>query len=145
MDSDYGGEFGAVDPVALREIRSLWHDREPLIDDSSYDDSLNPQELRVFLSDGIQADRGRFDIRWSRLDYDNFHYTEPGLDARFDRHVKPGEPERHFHEPPDAESVTESCIRQDVLPLVVLAVQKCWRRAYEAGDPALLNDLENPP
>lgn len=145
MDTDYGGDFGGVDVRALKDIRNIWIDLEPLVEETGYDDPLDPTALRISLSEGILAETGRFDVRWSRLSYYSFHYTEPGLDARFDRHPKPDAPETHFHEPPDAGTVVESCIRHEVLPLVTRAVVKCWRQAHDTGEPARLNELENPP
>ena len=54
---------------------------------------------------------GRFDIVWTERDCYNFHYIETdGVDFRFDRHPEPNVPQKHFHEPPDANTSVLSCI-----------------------------------
>jgi len=45
--------FGPIDAGALREIRDLFVDLEPLVQTASLDDPLNPHTLSVKLSDGV--------------------------------------------------------------------------------------------
>jgi hypothetical protein len=44
-DGERTGEFGPVYLPALRRIRDLWLDIEPLVDDTGYDDPVSPTEL----------------------------------------------------------------------------------------------------
>lgn len=147
--TDRAGEFGTIYLPALRRIRDLWVDLEPLVVDTGYDDLVHPTELRVVLSDGIGgADSARIDIQWSELDNYSFHYTDStGVNWRFDRHPNTHSPERHFHPPADGGTgdPEPSCIRVDEVSLVTRAVHKLWRAAYERGDPKRLNSLSNPP
>ncbi len=80
--------------------------------------------------------------------YYNFHHTDSqGVDFRFDYRPKPDAPEKHFHGPPAApsENPTRSCITVTEPKLVTRAVHSLWRRAYDTGSLAALNDAENPP
>ncbi|WP_435197139.1 hypothetical protein [Natronomonas sp. EA1] len=155
--TDRSDEFGTIYLPALRRIRDLWTDLEPLTVETGYDDPINPTELRVTLDDGIDAaDTARIDIQWSTLDNYTFHYTDSaGLNWRFDRHPNTHSPERHFH-PPAEDGTREgsndgtvdpepSCIQVGEVSLVTRAVHKLWRVAYESGDPTRLNTLSNPP
>jgi hypothetical protein len=141
--------FGPIDAGALREIRDLVVNQEPLVEEASLDDPLNPQTLSVDLSDGVgAASTARIDIRWSLAGNYAAHYTDAqGRDFRFDCHPKPDAPTRHFHPPPDAPSrpVEPSCITVREAPLVTRAVLQRWRYAYTNGTFEGLNDAENPP
>lgn len=152
-EDDIDGErqegFGPVDPTALRTIRDLCLEHEPLVDSARLEDPLNPQKLVVELADGVgTATAARFDVRWSLAGNYSFHYTdEAGRDFRFDCHPKPGAPSRHFHPPPDAPStpVEPSCISVATVSLVTRAVLAQWRVAYDRAEFDCLNDAENPP
>lgn len=141
--------FGPIDAGALREIRDLVVNQEPLVEEASLDDPLNPQTLLIDLSDGVgAASTARIDIRWSLAGNYAAHYTDTqGRDFRFDCHPKPDAPTRHFHPPPDAPSrpVEPSCITVREAPLVTRAVLQRWRYAYTNGTFEGLNDAENPP
>lgn len=146
MGRDEAGGFGPPDLPSLVAVRDTFERHEPLVDGSTFDDSIDPCRLTISLSAGFE-DAGRFDVRWSVADCYSFHYAEPGLDFRFDAHPNPHSPREHFHPPPDAASsdAEASCIGVELPELVTLAVGQLWRRAWEAGDPSLLNDGENPP
>jgi len=141
--------FGPIDASALREIRGLFVDLEPLVETAALDDPLNPQTLSVDLDDGIgAASTARFDVRWSLSDNYAFHYTDArDRDFRFDCHPKPDAPTRHFHAPPEAASrpVEPSCITVTEVSLVTRAVVQLWRDAYERGSFDGINDAVNPP
>lgn len=142
------GRFGAPDVDALRRVRRRFETHEPLVDRTAFDSTTNPTTLSVTLTDGIESS-GRFDVRWSDRGFYGFHYHEPtaGLACRFDRHTKPGTPEKHFHPPPDAPSsgAEPSCIAVELPDLVTLAVIHAWRFAYDGGTLESINDLANPP
>lgn len=144
-----GTGFGPVDANALRDVRDLFVEYEPLVTDASLDDGLDPQTLAIELSDGVgDASRARFDVRWSVGDNYAFHYTDDrGRDFRFDCHPKPDAPTRHFHPPPDAPNrpVEPSCIGVVELPLVTRAVLKRCRHAYETESLDGVNDATDPP
>jgi hypothetical protein len=141
--------FGPIDAGAVREIRDLIVETEPLVETASLDDPVNPQTLSVELSDGIgDASTARLDIRWSPTGNYAVRYTDDqGRDFRFDCHPKPDAPTRHFHPPPDAPSrpVEPSCITVSELALVTRAVLQRWRDAYDDGTFDGINDAENPP
>jgi hypothetical protein len=141
--------FGPIDAGALREIRDLIVNQEPLVEAASLDDPLNPQTLSVELSDGVgAASTAWIDIRWSLTGNYAAHYTDnQGRDFRFDCHPKPDAPTRHFHPPPDAPSrpVEPSCITVREAPLVTRAILQRWRYAYTNGTFEGLNDADNPP
>lgn len=141
--------FGPIDAGALREIRDLFIELEPLVETTSLDDPLDPQTLSVALSDGIgDATTARIDVRWSLVDNYAVHYTDDcDRNFRFDCHPKPDAPRRHFHLPPDAPSrpVDPSCITVPELSLVARAVIQRWRYAYNQGTFEGINDGENPP
>jgi hypothetical protein len=141
--------FGPIDAGALREIRDLFVDQEPLVEAASLDNPLNPQTLSIELSDGVgDASTARIDIRWTLTENYAAHYTDDrGRDFRFDCYPKPDAPKRHFHPPPDALSrpVELSCITVCEAPLVTRAVLQRWRYAYTHETFAGLNDAENPP
>ena len=141
--------FEPIDAGALREIRDLVVNHEPLVEEASLGDPLNPQTLSVDLSDGVgAASTARIGIRWSLAGNYAAHYTDTqGRDFRFDCHPKPDAPTRHFHPPPDAPSrpVEPSCVTVREAPLVTRAVLQRWRYAYTNGTFEGLNDAENPP
>lgn len=141
--------FGPIDAGALREIRDLFLELEPLVETASLDDPLNPQMLSVGLSDGVgDASTARLDVRWSLAGNYAVHYTDDrDRNIRFDRHPKPGAPARHFHPPPDAPSrpVELSCITVSEATLVTRAVLQRWRHAYDRGTLDGINDAKNPP
>ncbi|MBV0903267.1 hypothetical protein [Haloarcula salina] len=141
--------FGPIDAGALREIRDLFRNREPLVETAELDDPLNPQTLSVTVSDGVgDADSARFDIRWSLSGNYAVHYTDDRKrNFRFDCHPKPDAPTRHFHPPPDAPSrpVEASCITVSETGLVARAVIQRWRYAYDRGAFDGINDGQNPP
>jgi hypothetical protein len=118
------------------------------------DDFLDPDELRIELSDGVgAADSARFDIAWTTTDDCDIHYTDPeGRNLRWDVH--PNEypratGDKHFPPPPDATSdpndVEDSCISVTEIELVARAVHKRWREAYECGSFKEINNAKNPP
>lgn len=150
LDSDGRPEvFGPIDAGALREIRDLFLELEPLVESASVDDPLNPQTLTVELSVGVgSAEAARFDVRWSLTGNYAFHYVDD-LDRnfRFDAHPKPDAPRRHFHSPPDASSrpVEPSCIAVREVELVSRAVLKQWRDTLERGTLQHVNEAEDPP
>lgn len=99
-------------------------------------------------ADGLDgADTARLDVTWYASGAYRFHYVDETINWRFDRHPNPHSPEKHFHEPPSADSETAvaSCITVEEPVLVARAVLKLWRRAYETGSLAELNRAENPP
>ena len=142
-------DLGAPDVTTMRRLRDVFEGDEPLVETADFDSVLDPQELRVEYSDGIDdADWCRLDITWYKSGAYRFHYVdEAGVNWRFDRHPNPHSPEKHFHGPPDAPSETAepSCIDVEEPRLVARAVAKLWRRAYEAGDFSDLNAASNPP
>lgn len=146
---DIAGEFGAIDLPALRRIRDLWLELEPLVDETGYDDPVAPTELRISLADGFgQAESARLDVQWSKLGMYSFHYVdEADLNWRFDRHPNTHSPEAHFHPPPGAatDRAEPSCISVEEVSLVTRAVHTMWRTAYEHDDPGRLNERSNPP
>jgi hypothetical protein len=142
------GDTGSIDYDALLKIRNVFLDNEPLVTHHDLDGRLDPQpELNITVDEGFGSSPcGRFDISWTQRNYYNFHHTEPdGVDCRFDRHPEPNIQEKHFHEPPDANSRVPSCIEVEPVELVTLAVIKCWRTALRRNDPSLMNSKSNPP
>lgn len=147
--SEQSEVFGPIDAGALREIRDLFVEMEPLVETASLDDPLDPQTLSVELSDGVgDASTARIDVRWSLAGNYAVHYSDDrDRNFRFDCHPKPDAPKRHFHPPPDAQSrpVEPSCITVPELPLVTRAVVQRWRFAYNQESFDGINDAENPP
>ena len=141
--------FGPIDAGALREIRDLVVNHEPLVEEALLDDALNPQTLLIELSDGVgAASTARIDIRWSLTGNYAAHYTDnQGQNFRFDCHPKPEAPTRHFHPPPDAprRPVEPSCITVREASLVTRAILQRWRHAYTNDTFEGLNDAQNPP
>lgn len=144
---------GAIDRDALIEFRDAVEDLEPLAS-AELDDYLDPDELNIFLDDGIDhSTGGRFDVRWTTVNDYNIHYSGVGgLGFRWDVHpheYSAPSGDAHFHPPIDAsnddEDVEESCIEVSKVELVARATVKCWRVAYDAGSFDVLNDLADPP
>jgi hypothetical protein len=136
--------FGPSDESTLRAILDVFDLHEPLVESMEFDSDLDPQKLLVTFSDGFR-EPGRFDIRWSVTDNYAFHYSEPELDFRYDKHPNPHSPLKHFHPPSDPSAIpVQSCIEVELAELVSLAVPQCWRRAWEHDDLSRLNTAENP-
>ncbi|WP_353633340.1 hypothetical protein ABSL23_01055 (plasmid) [Halobacterium sp. NMX12-1] len=130
--------FGPIDAGALREIRDLVMEQEPLAETASLDDPLNPQTLSVELSDGVgAASTARIDIRWSLTENYAIHYTDDrNQNFRFDCHPKPDAPSR---------LVGESCIAVSEAGLVTRTILQRWRYAYAHETFEGINDAEDPP
>lgn len=143
---DHQGDTGDPDFEVLRRVRTRAETYEPMVADAEYDDSLNPETLSLHLSEGFTAEAGRFDVQWTTENCYSFHYTEPGLDFRYDRHPHrhPDAPEKHFHPPPDADDAVASCVEVEAADLVTMAVLQLWRDALDADDLSLLQQ-PNPP
>lgn len=143
------GDIGPPDVPAMRSIRRVFEQSEPLIERCGFDDVLNPTLLSTEFGDGIgDAEQCRIDATWYRSGAYSFHYVDSDhVNWRFDRHPNPHSPEAHFHRPPDAvsETAVSSCITVEEPVLVARAVLKLWRRAYDDDDLTLVNTAENPP
>jgi hypothetical protein len=142
------GNTGPIDYEVLRRIRDIFLESEPLVSCHDLSEQLDPQpELNITVSEGFgTSPSGRFDIVWTERDCYNFHYTEPdGIDFRFDRHPEPNVQEKHFHEPPNANTRVPSCIEVEQVEVVTRGVLKCWRTALERDDPSVVNTQSNPP
>lgn len=147
-DTDWEwADTGAPDQQLLARARTIAETYEPLIVDSEFDSSLNPQELHLFVSDGIVSESGRFDIVWTEeLNY-RYHYTEgPDFNYRYDLHPRLDVPDTHFHRPPAAshEDAVASCIEVETVRLVTFAVLQLWRDTLESGTLSFLQQ-PNPP
>lgn len=149
QSSERSEVFGSIDAGALRRIRDVFVEVEPLVEAASLDDPLNPQTVAVEFSDGVgDASSSRLDVRWSLSGSYAVHHTDDReRNFRFDRHPKPDAPTRHFHPPPDAPSrpVEPSRIAVTEVELVVRAVLSRWRYAYDQGAFVGVNDAANPP
>jgi hypothetical protein len=141
--------FGPIDARALRDIRDLFVELEPLVETAALDDPVNPQTLAIELADGIgDASTARIDIRWSLDGNYAAHYTDDrDRNFRFDCHPKPEAPRRHFHPPPDAPSrpIDPSCITVSEVGLVTRALRQRLRYVYANDTFEGINDAENPP
>ncbi|SDJ84138.1 hypothetical protein [Natronorubrum texcoconense] len=143
---------GATDRRGLITFRDEVIAQEPLAR-AEFDDPIEPEELRIFFSDGIgDATSGRFDVGWT-VDGDyNIHYTDDGRDLRWDFHphdyTAPSD-ESHFHPPPDASNddgdVEASCISVSDVEYVARATIKLWRAMYDSGATTDPNGLDDPP
>lgn len=130
MTDDLAGPVGPVDTVVLQQIRNLGVQEEPLVEETSFDNPIDPTELVVELAIGM-AEPGRFEITWWQRGAYRYHYTESdGIDFRFDRHPKDDAPDTHFHPPPDggpaARSILQNVTQAQVVTRVVLSQ---WRAA----------------
>lgn len=146
--SSLTGNTGPIDYEALQRIRDIVLEHEPLVTQHDLGKRLDPRpELTVTVDDGFgERSCGRFDIVWTERDCYSFHYTESaGIGFRFDRHPEPDAPEKHFHEPPNANRRVPSCIEAEQIDVVTRAVLKCWRTALARDDPAVVNTQSNPP
>lgn len=140
-------DVGVPDRHLMDRARTVATKYEPLIEEAAFDDPLDPREVRLHVSAGIESDSGRFDVTWTDRRYYSYHYTEDGgFDFRYDRHPRPDLPDAHFHQPPNAnhDDAVPSCIEVTTVRLVTLAVLQLWRDALEAGDPDRLQQ-PNPP
>lgn len=146
---ELAGDVGAPDVAVMQSIRDLLLQTEPLVEEATFDSVLSPRELRVRFADGIgEASWCRIDLTWYASGAYRFHHVDSsGVDWRFDRHPNSHSPEKHFHEPPDADSrsAVESCIDVEEPRLVTRAVVQLWRRAYETDSCSALNTAHNPP
>jgi len=146
---DHSEVFGPIDAGALRTIRDLFVELEPLVETATLDDPLNPQTLSIELADGIrEASTARIEFRWSLTGNYAAHYTDDKKrDYRFDCHPKPDAPRKHLHPPPEApsEPVELSCITVSEITLVTRAIHQRWRYAYTNDTFEGINEAENPP
>lgn len=146
---ELGGDVGAPDAADMQSIRDLFLQEEPLVTNATLDSVLTPREVRIRFADGIgDATWARLDVSWHTSGAYRFHHVdENGVNWRFDRHPNDHSPEKHFHEPPAADSTTavRSCIDVEEPRLVARAVLKLWRRAYDTGTFAALNTARDPP
>lgn len=103
---ELSGELGPPDAASMRAFRDVFLANEPLVAATTFDSTLRPRELQISLSDGLgAANRCRLDVSWYRTGAPRCHYVDDdGVDWRFDRHPNPHSPEKHFHEPPSADS-----------------------------------------
>ena len=134
MVDDSSGPVGPVDYPILQQVRDLLLNEEPLVESAAFDDPVNPTELIVEFSAGLDAP-GRMEITWWKRGAYRYHYTEPDdVDFRFDNHPKDGVPNAHFHPPPDAGQAEPSFLAGVTQPQVVTrAVITRWRRAIIEG------------
>ncbi|GAB6860246.1 hypothetical protein ACFR97_12260 [Haloplanus litoreus] len=130
MADDISGPIGPVDYPILQQIRDLLLEEEPLVESTTFDYPMNPTELIVEFSAGLDSP-GRMEITWWKRGAYRYHYTEPaGVDFRFDNHPKEGTPNAHFHPPPDAGTPEPSFLAGVTQPQIVTrAVIARWRGA----------------
>lgn len=130
MTDDISGPVGPVDYPILQQIRDLLMEEEPLVESTTFDDPVNPTELIVEFSAGLDSP-GRMEITWWKHGAYRYHYTEPdGVDFRFDYHPKNGAPDAHFHSPPNAGQAEPSFLAGVTQPQIVTrAVITRWRQA----------------
>lgn len=129
MTDDISGPVGPVEYPILQQIRDLFLEEEPLVESTTFDDLVNPTELIVEFSTGVDSP-GRMEITWWKRGAYRYHYTEPdGVDFRFDYHPKDGAPNAHFHPPPDAGKAESSFHAGVTQPQIVTrAVITRWRQ-----------------
>ena len=133
MADDIAGPVSPVDYPTLQQICSLLVNEEPLVESTTFDDPVNPTELVVEFSTGLDSP-GRMEITWWKRGGYRYHYTEPdGVDFRFDKHPKADAPNAHFHPPPDAGQATQSVLTDISQPQIIRAVISRWRRALIEG------------
>ena len=130
MADSIDGSIGPVDYPVLRQIRALCVDEEPLVEATSFDDPVNPTELILEFSTGLDSP-GRMEITWWSRGAYRYHYTEPGgVDFRFEAHPKSDTPDVHFHPPPNAGPAEPSFLDGVTQPQTVTrAVLTRWRHA----------------
>ena len=147
-EEELEGDIGTPDVDVMTDIRDLFLDEEPLVEDYSWNDPIYKRELHIHFSEGIDADWSRLDVTWYTSGAYKFHYVdENGQNWRFDRHPNDHSDEKHFHEPPgaDTRAAVSSCIQVEEPVLVARAVMKLWRRAMMMGSFDQLNRARNPP
>lgn len=134
MADEISGPVGPVDYPVLQQIRDLLLDEEPLVESTAFDDPVNPTELIVQFSAGLDS-QGRMEITWWKRGAYRYHYTEPdGVNFRFDNHPKDSAPNAHFHPPPEAGQAEPSFLAGVTQPQIVTrAVITRWRRALIEG------------
>ena len=147
-EEELDGDIGTPDVDVMTDVSDLFLDEEPLVENYSWNDPIYKRELHIHFSDGIDADWSRLDVTWYTSGAYKFHYVdENDQNWRFDRHPNDHSDEKHFHEPPDADSraAVTSCILVEEPGLVARAVWKLWRRAVATGSLDELNSARNPP
>lgn len=147
-EEELKGDIGTPDVDVMTDIRDLFLHEEPLVAGYSWNDPIYKRELQIHFSEGIDADWSRLDVTWYTSGTYKFHYVdENDRNWRFDRHPNDHSDEKHFHEPPDADSrsAVTSCILVEEPGLVARAVRKLWRRAVVTGSFDELNTAQNPP
>lgn len=134
MADDISGPVGPVDYPILQQIRDLFVNEEPLVESTAFDDPVNPTELIVEFSAGLDSP-GCMEITWWKRTAYRYHYTEPdGINFRFDNHPKDDAPNVHFHPPTDAGPAVPSFLAGVAQPQIVTrAVIARWRRAVIEG------------
>ncbi|WP_050033761.1 hypothetical protein [Halorubrum halophilum] len=134
MAGDIAGPVGPVDSVVLQQIRDVLVNEEPLVDSAAVDDPVNPTELVVEFSSGLDTP-GRMEITWWKSGTYRYHYTEPdGIDFRFDNHPKENAPDAHFHPPPDAGAAEPSFLGEETqLQVITRAVITRWHKIAVEG------------
>lgn len=147
-EEELDGDIGTPDVDVMTDIRDLFLDEEPLVEDYAWNDPIYKRELHIHFSEGIDAGWSRLDVTWYTSGAYKFHYVdENDQNWRFDRHPNDHSDEKHFHEPPDADSkaAVPSCIQVEEPGLVGRAVMKLWRRAVETESFEQVNRAWNPP
>ena len=147
-EAELDGDIGTPDVDVMTDIRDLFLNEEPLVENYSWNDPIYKRELHIHFSEGIDADWSRLDVTWYTSGAYKFHYVdENDQNWRFDRHPNDHSDEKHFHQPPDADSrsAVKSCIQVEEPGSVARAVLKLWRRAMETGTVDDLNTASNPP
>lgn len=140
-------DTGRPDAKLLAAARTVAKKHEPLVSETELDDAVDPETLSLHVDAGIRADSGRFDVTWTDESYYRYHYTEgDDFNYRYDRHPRRDVPEKHFHEPPDAnhDDAVPSCIKVETVQLVTLAVLQLWRDAVQSGTVARLQQSQPP-
>lgn len=135
---------GAPDRHVMARARTVAEEYEQLVADAEFDDPIDPEEVRLLLSDGIRSDAGRLDVTWTDERYYRYHYTEGDrFNFRYDRHPREDLPDERFHQSPDAghDDAVPSCIEVTTVRLVTLAVLQLWREATRTGE---LDRLQQP-
>lgn len=142
------GDIGTPDVDVMTDIRALFLKEESLVENYSWNDPIYKRELQIHFSEGIDAGWSRIDVTWYTSGAYKFHYVdENDQNWRVDRHPNDHSDEKHFHEPPDANSraAVSSCIQVEEPGLVARAVMKFWRRGVVTGAFENLNTASNPP
>lgn len=143
---------GPTDRGALIDFRDAFSQEEPLAA-GALDDFLNPDELRIALTDGVgAAESARIDVIWTTKDDYNIHYTDTeARNLRWDIHPNDyphPSGDKHFHPPPtassDAQDVEDSCIEISEIELVARATHTLWRTAYDQSSFDGINEVADP-